>query len=114
MPKWQQLWGLFALFVTMVIMAIARKQQDFKVAASIPTTPASYNISTIAGEVSKLTLLGLRDGIRGGISKLKSASFTYFISNIPFLLTRCLHVLIAALIVGLLQVIASLLQVIAR
>jgi ABC-2 type transport system permease protein len=33
MPKWQQLWGLFALFVTMVIMAIARKQQDFKVAA---------------------------------------------------------------------------------
>jgi ABC-2 type transport system permease protein len=41
MPKWQQLWGLFALFVTMVIMAIARKQQDFKVASSIPTTPAS-------------------------------------------------------------------------
>jgi ABC-2 type transport system permease protein len=31
MPKWLQLWGLFALFVTMAIMAIARKQQDFKV-----------------------------------------------------------------------------------
>jgi ABC-2 type transport system permease protein len=42
MPKGLQLWGLFTVFVTMAVMAIARKQQDFKVASSIPTTPASY------------------------------------------------------------------------
>jgi ABC-2 type transport system permease protein len=30
MPQWLQLWGLFAVFVTMAIVAIARKQQDFK------------------------------------------------------------------------------------
>jgi len=28
LPKWLQLWGLFAIFVTMAIVAIARKQQD--------------------------------------------------------------------------------------
>ncbi|MBB1390647.1 ABC transporter permease [Shewanella sp. SG44-6] len=28
LPKWLQLWGLFAVFVTMAIVAIARKQQD--------------------------------------------------------------------------------------
>jgi ABC-2 type transport system permease protein len=33
MPQLLQLWGLFALFVTMAIMAIARKQQGFKVAS---------------------------------------------------------------------------------
>jgi hypothetical protein len=72
----------------MAVMAIARKQQDFKVAASIPTTPASYKISTIVCEVNKLTSLGIRGGIRGGISKLKSASFTYFISNMPFFVNK--------------------------
>ncbi|AZG71856.1 ABC transporter permease [Shewanella livingstonensis] len=30
MPNWLQLWGLFAVFVTMAIVAIARKQKDFK------------------------------------------------------------------------------------
>tara|TARA_R110002126_G_scaffold81586_6_gene200924 strand:- start:6119 stop:7264 length:1146 start_codon:yes stop_codon:yes gene_type:complete len=30
LPKWLQLWGLFAVFVTMAIVAIARKQQDVK------------------------------------------------------------------------------------
>ncbi|MBB1475602.1 ABC transporter permease [Shewanella sp. SG41-3] len=28
LPKWLQLWGLFAVFITMAIVAIARKQQD--------------------------------------------------------------------------------------
>jgi len=28
MPKWLQLWGLFAVFVTMAIVAIARKQKS--------------------------------------------------------------------------------------
>lgn len=30
LPKWLQLWGLFAVFITMAIVAIARKQQDVK------------------------------------------------------------------------------------
>ncbi|MGI2039331.1 ABC transporter permease [Shewanella frigidimarina] len=32
MPKWLQLWGLFAVFVTMAIVAIARKQKSVSVA----------------------------------------------------------------------------------
>ncbi|WP_350431953.1 ABC transporter permease [Shewanella sp. H8] len=31
MPKWLQLWGLFAVFATMAIMAISDKQKDFKI-----------------------------------------------------------------------------------
>ncbi|MGI2179519.1 ABC transporter permease [Shewanella frigidimarina] len=32
MPKWLQLWGLFAVFVTMAIVAIARKQKSVSIA----------------------------------------------------------------------------------
>ncbi|QHS15098.1 ABC transporter permease [Shewanella sp. Arc9-LZ] len=33
MPKWLQLWGLFAVFVTMAIVAIGRKQKNIDVAS---------------------------------------------------------------------------------